>query len=639
MKIAYKHLLSFLNSSININDLSDALFQLGHEHEISNNILDIEFTPNRGDCLSLMGLARDLNVFFNTNLNNLDIFTGELTNLNLSFRNEAKSNCPKISFLKIDISKSIKEYKPYLENYFIDLNLNKNNFFTDVSNYLAYEIGQPTHCYDFEKINGEIVLKNCLTDTKFKTILGEEILCKENDLVFYDNNGPINLAGIMGGENTACSKNTKSVLIECAYFTPQSILGKAVKYDLHSDASYKFERGVDPESHLYALRRFIHIIQDHVDIDNIGYFHESYEKQNRKRLNYDLDKINKILGTDIIDDHYKKALNKLSFLIEDDYITVPSHRNDVANQNDLAEELARVIGYNNIPKKNLHLNLIETQNTFSHSDKIKSFLIQNGFNEVINSPFIAAENTNKSSIKVDNPLDSNREYLRNSLSPSLISNIVYNEKRQKDCIKFFEISDIYTKNKDQIDVEERLAIAISGRQGANYKEFKLKLDDNYLIQLFNQIDVDITDKITKADRSKIDSKLKVPIYYLELPINALKDSLENKEFKKLIIKDFVKYKPISEYPSSYRDFSFSIKNGDMLQSFTNQINKSCTKNLKDFYMFDFYENKKNMEIKVGYRFIFQSFDKTLTDDEINSEVDRILEPLLRIDSVNIPGME
>ena len=638
MKIAYKHLLRFLNPSTNINDLSDALFQLGHEHDISNNILDIEFTPNRGDCLSLMGLARDLNVFFKSNLNNLDIFTGELPDFNLKFTNEAKSNCPKISFLKIDISKPIKAYKPYLENYFIDLNLNKNNFFTDISNYLAYEIGQPTHCYDYEKINGEIVLKNCLTNTKFKTILGDEILCEEKDLVFYDNDGPINLAGIMGGKNTACSKNTKSVLIECAYFTPQSILGKAVKYDLHSDASYKFERGVDPESHSFALRRLIHIIQDHVDIESVSYFNETYEKHNKIKLNYDLEKINKILGTSITDNQYHDALNKLGFIIKDNHIMVPSYRSDISNQNDLAEELARVIGYDNIPKKDLHLKPIEIKDNLSHADNIKTFLIQNGFNEVINSPFIGAENTNKSSIKVDNPLDSNREYLRNSLSPSLICNIVYNEKRQKDCIKLFEISDVYTKNEDHINVEQRLAIAISGRQGTNYKEFNLKLDNSYLIKLFKQINIDITDKIKKADRSKIDSKLKVPIFSIELPINSLKDNLENKNLHKLIIKDFIKYKPISEYPSAYRDFSFSIKNTEMLKSFFTQINKSSAKNLKDFYMFDFYENKENMEIKVGYRFIFQSFNKTLTDNEINSEVDSILEPLLRIDSVYIPGM-
>ena len=144
----------------------------------------------------------------------------------------------------------------------------------------------------------------------------------------------------------------------------------------------------------------------------------------------------------------------------------------------------------------------------------------------------------------------------------------------------------------------------------------------------------MTDAVACVFKYKLTSPTIVPV-----PIDLRRILLSILESNSTVtLPDFIKYKPISEYPSAYRDFSFSIKNTEMLKSFFTQIHKSSAKNLKDFYMFDFYENKENMEIKVGYRFIFQSFNKTLTDNEINSEVDSILEPLLRIDSVYIPGM-
>ena len=170
MKIAYRHLVQHINESPSIEDISNKLFQLGHEHEIDNDILDMEFTPNRGDCLSINGLLRDLAVFYTVDLNQ-EIFTKKLNELHLDFENLSESTCPKISFLKLEIDQVPETYKKSLDSYFIDLGLNKNNFFTDVSNYLSYETGQPTHCYDASTISGSLYsmklkkmksLKHCL---------------------------------------------------------------------------------------------------------------------------------------------------------------------------------------------------------------------------------------------------------------------------------------------------------------------------------------------------------------------------------------------------------------------------------------------------------------------------------------------
>ena len=211
MKISYKHLSRHLINKVSIETISDMLFQLGHENEIQGNILDIEFTPNRGDCLSVLGLARDLNALTPSH-QELEIFNGELNTLNLGFSNIATNACNKISFLYLEVDQINNNYEDYLENYFSDLNINKNNLFSDVSNYVSYELGQPSHAYDFEKIVGEIKLKFLEDNIEFQTLLGKKINLQKGDLIFADDNEVINLAGLMGSQGTSCSQETKKVL-------------------------------------------------------------------------------------------------------------------------------------------------------------------------------------------------------------------------------------------------------------------------------------------------------------------------------------------------------------------------------------------------------------------------------------------
>jgi phenylalanyl-tRNA synthetase beta chain len=285
----------------------------------------------------------------------------------------------------------------------------------------------------------------------------------------------------MGGASTACSNKTKKVLVECAYFNPESIIGKSVKYNLISDAAHKFERGVDIASQEMVLRRFIKVTQDHAKIKSIKL--NRLLKAHNEDLNIpiDVNKINKILGTSLNKDEYLKHLNGLGFDILDG-IKVPSHRHDIETNNDLAEEIARVIGYNNI--KSTPINLQKIADNFDGKVvKLESLLVKNGFYEVINFPF--TPNKEKESIKIDNPLDSNRNNFRISLKESLIENLLYNERRQKDSIKLFEISDVYTKDKE-IKQQKKLGLIVSGRIGNNYNDFSKKLDHKYLNNLLNE---------------------------------------------------------------------------------------------------------------------------------------------------------
>ena len=275
---------------------------------------------------------------------------------NINFINHSPKDCPNIYFLNLEISNDIKSYQPYLESYFKDLGIKKNNFFTDVSNYLAYEIGQPTHCYDYHKIGNSLEFKSAIVEKEFHTLLNNKIKLDKKNSVFFSNNKIINLAGIMGGMTTACSQNTTSALIESAFFNPEAIIGKAVKYDLHSDSSYKFERGVDPGLQEIALRRFIKIVSDHAEITKLEIYGEQNYISRNELNNFDYKKINKILGTKIPQNDIEKSLSSIGFSVDGAKLIVPPHRNDINHINDIAEEVARVYGYDNLQPKKFILN-------------------------------------------------------------------------------------------------------------------------------------------------------------------------------------------------------------------------------------------------------------------------------------------
>jgi phenylalanyl-tRNA synthetase beta chain len=644
MKIVYSHLLNLLEQQPKLKELSDLLFQLGHEHEIDGEVFDMEITPNRGDCLSLKGLARDLNYFYQAK--ELPKSDMTLPALELQFDNKAQDVCPNISFMQIEIEQVPTKYKPYLEAYFADLGINKNNFFTDISNYLAYESGQPTHCFDQNTMQGHFSLAKKKLKTKFKTLLDTEIELTEKNLVFSLDDAVISVAGIMGGASTACSVNTSKVLVECAYFQPEEILGKARKYNLSSEAAYKFERGVDYLCQEEVLRRFLQIVTEHTEVKSVAL----YSEQNKTTLSevpYNGDKLNAVVGVDISQQEQMAYLSALGFKAGKN-ITVPAHRSDVDQLNDLAEEVTRMIGYNNIPSQVLALPVMAKQNKRSFEDLISRYLINQGCFEVINNPFTDFEG--KEAIAVDNPLDKQRAMLRTCLMNSIRINIAYNQNRQKDSIKFFEFSDIYKTS----GTERRFALAISGRVNKNAKEFNAQLDYAYLKGLVNSICNDIlkvqptyelTNKrgydfyeslslngieiggLGKISKDTIDSKVKTPVFACELTIDNL--TVPDNQFT-----------PTSDFPASYRDLSFSLSDLDKVGTLTKLVDDATNANdlITESFIFDFFQNKKLNTLKLGFRFKFQAKDKSLTDEEINEIMDKLISDSLALDGASIEGL-
>lgn len=633
MKFIYQDLLNLLKEKPSKESLSKKLFQLGHEHEIDGDIFDMEITPNRGDCLSLIGLTRDLNNFYQSD-DPYEIYEADIEILEFDFKNLAFKSCPKISFLEIEIDENISPYKAYLENYFSKLGNNKTNFFTDISNYISYERGQPTHCFERESITNDLTFNNRSCGENFKTLLGNEIKLEGKNCVFTIDDEIVSLAGVMGGESTACSTNTRKVLVECAYFNPEDIIGKAVKYNLKSDAAHKFERGVDIASQEIVLRRFVSIVQDHASIKSLRMNSFVGNKIKERYLPIETERINKILGTKLTTDEYVNYLEGLGFEIKDK-IKIPSFRHDINSQNDLSEEIARILGYDNIKSIPIKLSHnLEKEQYRIHM--IEDFFVENGFSEVINFPF--TEKEEKKSILIDNPLDSNRKNLRVSLKDSLIENLLFNERRQRDSIKLFEISDIYLNEKNILQ-EKKLGIIISGRLGHNHEDFSKKLNSNYLNEILNLKNNISVFNIEEIPRENLKTKRKEKIFYTEI----LVEDIPSEFFKNIKLREgeinFVKYNPVSEFPSSTRDFSFSISSLVEYNSFISHIKDFKDDNLKDFFIFDYYENEKLGEIKVGIRLVFQSPAKTLSDEDIQKSIDKILKPIIDLKGVSVPGLE
>ena len=517
MKIAHKHLIKNIKNCPSIEEISEKLYQLGHEHEFIDSIFDMEVTPNRGDCLSLRGISRDLKSFYDVEIDN-SIYEKNIKNFEISFENNVKDICPAISFLKVEIDEIPDKYNYELQSYFDYLNVKKINFFTDISNYVSYETGQPTHCYNLEKVGDKIKLDFLKDSCKFETLVGKTINLDNKDLVFCNkHNQVINLAGVMGGKDSACEKSTKSAIIECAYFSPETILGKTIKHNINSEAAYKFERNTDPSSHEYVLRRFIKLIEEHTKINNIEIFSEINSRPKSIAIPYNPKKINAILGTSISNEKIKNYLQSLGFQITDESIKVPTYRHDIESLNDIAEEIARIIGYNNIDSKPIKISSNKIKSVTTEEVKIKSILTENGFFEVINDPFVSSKD--KNSIQVDNPLDSNKKYLRTNLRNSLINNLLFNERRQKDIIKLFEISDVYSLNTKAS--KRTLGIIASGRVDKNYRDFSKKINNDYLSTILGKTGISSNKyKCENISREGLDSKSKDSIFYVEIEIDS-----------------------------------------------------------------------------------------------------------------------
>jgi len=624
-------------------------------------VLDIAITPNRADSLSHIGIARDLAAIFDRKVK-YPISTNDynISNNNkiLQIVNEDSENCPRYSAVIVE-NITVKESPKWLKDKLLSIGLRPINNVVDATNFVLFEIGQPLHAFDLDKLEDrKIIIKQMGETDKFTTLDSKERNMLPNSLMICDGKKPIAIAGVMGGENSEVSELTKNIVIESAYFNPASVRKTAKKLNLSTDASYRFERGTDINGTLNTAMRAAEIIKDIASGTIVDEVIDIYPKPFEQReVSVRFFRIAKIIGFEI--EHYivKDILENLQFeIVEHDLIhikvRVPSFRHDIEREIDLIEEVIRIYGFENIPPiERISIQLAKKNDETKFENELRTKLVALGFSEVVSNSLISDEKTidYSHSIKVLNPQSSEMTRLRTSLIPPMLMNISRNIKVKEDNLMFFEIGQVFKSKNEKIDIyndvkeHQGLIIAITGKKNLKTWYSKERVFNFY--DLFsnassstqnNYLDSKIKDyyndesnelfeytfekklKNTLFGRGgKLNAKflrkfeIEKEVYVFEVNLDILKEVKVNKK----------EFTSILKYPKVIRDFAFILDKNISYNVVEKTIKNNSSNLLKKVKLFDIFESDTLGKDKKSLAFQLEYFDetKTLTEDEIDKE--------------------
>ena len=631
-------------------------------------IFDIGLTPNRADAMSHMGVSRDLKasliqkkIPYEWNMPTVDLFPMSSNTNIINVHVDNPNACPK--YLGVTLSNiKVKPSPLWLQDFLKSIGVSPINNIVDITNYVLHDLGQPLHAFDADKIDGKVIVKTLKNSTKFKTLDNSEIKLSSDDLMICDENKPLCLAGIYGGNSSGISVSTKNVFLESAYFDPITIRKSAKRHNLNTDASFRYERGIDPEITEFALKRAVLLMIEYAGANISSEIQESSQplkEETKLFLQYDL--ISKTIGQSIPKEDLTNILNALDIKIENVSeegigLRVPRYRVDVTRPADIIEEILRVYGYNEINDSNeLKINYPEynLDSNYLLHERITNQLIGKGFSEIINNSIINPEYDKLSettsdklkSIKILNPLGSELSQLRKTLLYSALEVIAFNLNRQQKNIKIFELGKTYSIDNKKFTENRSLFIGlVKSKDSSNWINdlnitgfFYLKGIitnllknlglDSYIFDSLNSdffsegLSISLDNKeignfglVNKNIRSSFGIEEEVYATIINI------DLLEKFNF----INKF-KIKEISKFPNIQRDFSILIDKEVSFKSIVDLSNKTEKNILKSIELFDVYEGEKipNDKKSYGIRFTFLDNRKTLTDNY----VDRIMNKL------------
>ena len=606
-------------------------------------IWEVGVTPNRGDCMSYLGIARELSGYFNKKLKT------KKSNLKPTISNILNAGSGKIKECNSYGSVEIENFNVTNSSFEMRYRLTQvgtriiNNV-VDITNYILYDIGQPLHAFDRDKLFGTISVRKAKNNEKITTLDSQVRKLDSNDLVITDNDKPIALAGVMGGLETEVSETTTNLLIESAYFDKVSIMKTSRKLNLISDASIRFERGIDYKIQRYGLERFLMELKDNqaINYSEINVDDKGSLKNKKVILKYS--EIKKLLGIDLKESFIKKVLK---FLMIDSEVnkesvkfTPPSWRYDLDRPVDLIEEFAKHYGFNNFEStlpQGVHKN-----NKGSYWDLksyLSSVLTSNNFQEVQTLSFVNNDknflfNPEKKYVEVFNAIDQSSKFMRSNLMSSLIDVYKLNYDQNNLSNSYFEINTVFDTSKNKIyeDVpNQNIVLGFLTSSTLSNTDTRLKDQEldlyyvkNILTQLLSSYDLEPITKpgfhqnysfsIIKngqiighfgqlASEKQMTLELNNEIYLGEIYINKL--NLHN-------LKE-INYVPLSQYPFVKFDLSFSVPIDLSAHLLVDEINELLTENENSIEIFDDFqqENSRNL----GIRIITRSYEKTYDDNE------------------------
>ena len=625
----------------------------------SNDTLwEIGVTPNRGDCMSHLGIARELSNYFDLSLK--ENFNGLKSNI----ENIIKVNSGKIKACNSYQSIEIENFKLDDSNLEIRYRLSSvgvrviNNV-VDYTNYVLHDIGQPLHAFDRDKLFGTISVRFAKDDEILKTLDEQDRKLSSNDLIITDNDKPIALAGVMGGYDTEVSNQTTNLLIESAYFDKVSIMRTSRRLNLISDASIRFERGIDFNLQNQGLQRFVNLFENDQDINYSNIIDSSKDGILYDEVSFDKDEIEQILGVELDNEFIKKTLEnlKIESKVSDTKIIFksPSWRYDLERPIDLIEELAKHYGFNNFDSTlPIGDNLNSKGDYWDKRVYISKILSSTNFYEIQTLSFTDSGSNElftpeKKSVCVINPIDQSQEHLRTNLLSSLIKTYKFNFENNNRSNRYYEINNVYddskhNKFKNIPNQEYSLGLLIPEIETVEDYRDKSKSNDintltntiknifplcefeqvsrpgfhknySYLIKLENK-NIGFMGKLSYKNKSELE---------LENSLYISQINTENFNIKQL---EYNTYTPLSPYPYIKFDLSFSVPHDFEALKLINLIKSILNKNENDISIFDNFTNEKTRNL--GIRIVTRNYDKTYTEVEST----QILEMIVKEAEIN-----
>ena len=620
-------------------------------------VFEIGLTPNRSDAMSHMGVARDLKALcvfeeidFEWNPPNAARFKIENTTKIFPVTVENTDLAPTYAGITISDIK-VKPSPKWLQNRLKAIGLNPKNNIIDITNYILHDLGQPLHAFDLDKLEGGIVVKTVAKGTPFTTLDGVERKLNAEDLMICDQKKPLCIAGVFGGLESGVNDKTTSIFLESAYFDPISIRKTVKRHSLNTDASFRYERGIDPEITEFALKCGASMI---VEIAG-GFITSEIEAVTQEQepainfmLNYE--DVWRTIGQKISIDDLIKILNALEIRINQTtkngiFIEIPKYRVDVTRPVDVIEEILRVYGYNKIETPDtLHSNLPKDNHISEHNtaELMSKQLVSQGFSEMINNSITSpsyvdlSESISKiAPVIILNPMGKELSQLRTSLLPSALEVIAFNLKRQSKRLKFFELGKVYQEKNDGYEESKFISLIFTGtvyeenwnvqNQPGDFFFFKGIL--NQLIQ--KKTAQEWIESPTKEDvyteglNYKINNKMLLNFGYVKDDIlkkfdidqAVLYAELDIEFLFDLTLKNKLKFNEIPKYPVSRRDFALLLNEEVAFNEIKSLALKTEKNILKEIKLFDVYIGKNLPEGKKSYgvSFYFQDKKKTLTD--------------------------
>jgi len=641
-------------------------------------VFTIGLTPNRNDATSHIGVARDIvaainaKAFGNERLRYPDLsgFAIDNTNCSVEIVIEDTENCPRYSGLTISDIK-VGESPDWLKNRLKAVGLRPINNVVDVTNFVLMEYGQPLHAFDISKISGQkVIVKKLPKGTAFKTLDDVERKLDGSELMICNANEGMCIAGVFGGAKSGVTEQTTTVFLESAYFNPLSIRKTAKLHGMKTDASFRYERGADPNITVDALKRAALLIKEVAGGTISSEITDVYPtKIEPKIVEFSCEKMNRLIGSEIPKEAVLNILQSLEIGVSGEYpnltLQIPTNKADVTRDVDVIEEILRIYGFNRIA------NVGATQMSFEHPTKpdrenvynqIADFLSNNGFAEIMNNSLTKAEHTEKVkgfdsalNVSLENPLSNELDVMRQSLLFGGLSSIAYNCNHQLTDLKFYEFGTVYQKNPNvendapvtkRYKETQRLAMFVSGNKRAeNWQKPLENVDFDFLKSLVNtvfsrlrlttyKVSAETPEYFSEGLSYTLNNKTvavfgklsKATLKYFDIKQDVFFADIAWTDILKALPKKPILYQEVSKFPEVRRDLALLVDQKTTFAEIEKLAYDTEKKYLRAVNLFDVYEGDKLPEGKKSYAvsFILQDPEKTLSEKQITSVMDKMI---------------